>query len=143
MQLAAATQGNPDPVRQVEQGSEPAWTEEIDAHVGSRLRARRIAVGLSQSALGRHLGLTFSQVQKYEKGSNRIGAGRLYHLAALLGVSVHYFYEGLENSPPDPNGATPVATAETARLQEAFERISDPYARQALLSLALSMVKSS
>jgi len=101
-------------------------------------------VGLSQGALGRHLGLTFSQVQKYEKGSNRIGAGRLCHLAALLGVSVEYFFEGSEEPRPDPAiKGDSVIVAEAARLQEAFVRISDPHARQALLSLASSMVERS
>ena len=119
-----------------------ASTDEIDAHVGSRLRARRTELSLSQAIVGRHLGLTFSQVQKYEKGSNRIGAGRLYHLTAILGVSVPYFFEGLEASRPLlPRNSEPIAAAEAARLQEVFVRISDPQARKALLSLASSMVK--
>ena len=67
---------------------------EVDAHVGQRMRKRRESLGMSQGQLGRHLGLTFSQVQKYEKGANRIGAGRLYLLASLLSVPVHYFFEG-------------------------------------------------
>lgn len=101
---------------------------------------RRVELGLSQGALGRHLGLTFSQVQKYEKGTNRIGAGRLYHLAALLRVPVQYFFEGLE----DPARAArwqgdAAADADAARIQEVFARIADPEARQALLSLASSM----
>ena len=79
---------------QVDQAAERASTDEIDAHVGSRLRARRMQVGLSQTAVAGHIGVTFSQVQKYEKGSNRIGAGRLYHLTAILSVSVPYFFEG-------------------------------------------------
>jgi transcriptional regulator with XRE-family HTH domain len=112
--------------------------QEIDAYVGRRLRARRMQVGLSQSMLGRHLGLTFSQVQKYEKGSNRIGAGRLYLMAALLGVPVQYFYEGLNEPPPEPANK---ATVEAERLRETFLRISDPHARQALLSLAATMVE--
>ncbi len=68
---------------------------EIDAYVGVRIRRRREALGMSQGTLGRHLGLTFSQIQKYEKGTNRIGAGRLYKIAGFLGVSVLYFFEGL------------------------------------------------
>ena len=77
---------------------------EIDAHVGRRMRQRREALGVSQGRLGRHLGLTFSQVQKYEKGTNRIGAGRLYLLADFLGVPVQYFFEGLEGGPAAANG---------------------------------------
>ena len=85
---------------------------------------------------------TPGQVQKYEKGSNRIGAGRLYHLAAILGVSVPYFFEGLEEPRAHLAGkGEPIAVAEAARLQEAFVRISDPHARQALLSLAASLIK--
>ena len=71
---------------------------EVDAHVGQRIRQRRESLGVSQGRIGRHLRLTFSQVQKYEKGSNRIGAGRLYLLADFLGVPVHYFFEGLEGA---------------------------------------------
>lgn len=68
---------------------------EIDVYVGHRVRMRREAQGISQGTLGRHLGLTFSQIQKYEKGTNRIGAGRLYQIAQFLDVSVGYFFEGL------------------------------------------------
>ena len=98
-------------------------------------------MGLSQGALGRRLGLTFSQVQKYEKGTNRIGAGRLYHLAALLGVSVQYFFEGMESSGPATESQE-VEPTEAARLHQAFVKIADPQARQALLSLASSMAKA-
>ena len=69
------------------------------------MRQRREALGISQGRLGRHLGLTFSQIQKYEKGSNRIGAGRLYQIAAFLGVAPGYFFEGIEGG-----------TAETAHV---------------------------
>lgn len=116
-------------------------TDEIDVYVGERLRTRRIELGLSQVAVSRHLGLTFSQIQKYEKGSNRIGAGRLFHLAALLGVPVSYFFKGLEGArTATAREVEPMASAEESRLHEAFARISDPHARQALLALAASMV---
>jgi transcriptional regulator with XRE-family HTH domain len=65
----------------------------IDAHVGSRVRLRRMLLGMSQEKLGERLGLTFQQVQKYEKGVNRIGASRLFDLAQILGVPVQFFYE--------------------------------------------------
>lgn len=68
----------------------------IDVHVGSRLRARRILLGLSQEKLAEGLGITFQQVQKYERGSNRISASRLYNTAKLLAVPVAYFFEGAE-----------------------------------------------
>jgi transcriptional regulator with XRE-family HTH domain len=67
----------------------------IDAHVGQQVRQRRVLVGASQEQLGEHLGLTFQQVQKYEKGTNRISAGRLLQIAEFLGVRVESFFEGL------------------------------------------------
>lgn len=70
----------------------------VDVHVGVQLRARRTLIGWSQQQLGDAVGLTFQQVQKYERGANRISASRLYRLARLLGVQVSYFFEGL---PPD------------------------------------------
>jgi transcriptional regulator with XRE-family HTH domain len=141
MQLSEAAPGSRDTVRPVDPARRLAPTEKIDAYVGGRLRARRIELGLSQAALGRYLGLTFSQVQKYEKGSNRIGAGRLYHVAALLGVPVQYFFEGLDDPLREAAGKSEtIAPSDAARLHEAFVRISDPHAREALLSLAASMV---
>ena len=65
----------------------------MDAHVGTRVRLRRMLLGMSQEKLGEHLGLTFQQVQKYEKGVNRIGASRLFDLARVLGVPVQFFYD--------------------------------------------------
>ena len=67
----------------------------VDVHVGSRVRLRRMLLGMSQEKLGEHLGLTFQQVQKYEKGINRIGASRLFDLSQVLGVPVQFFYEEL------------------------------------------------
>src|ERR1700733_9094915 len=67
----------------------------VDAQVGNRIRLRRMLVGMSQERLGELLGLTFQQVQKYEKGVNRIGAGRLFQVAQILGVPISYFYEGV------------------------------------------------
>src|SRR5271155_2142489 len=78
----------------------------IDAQVGNRVRLRRMLVGMSQEKLGEFLGLTFQQVQKYEKGVNRIGAGRLYQVAQILSVPVGYFYEGIiEHMPAGPGVA--------------------------------------
>ena len=67
----------------------------VDVHVGSRVRLRRMLLGMSQEKLGEHLGLTFQQIQKYEKGINRIGASRLYDLSKVLSVPVQFFYEEL------------------------------------------------
>src|SRR3954471_7305663 len=66
----------------------------IDRHVGSRVRMRRMLIGMSQEKLGEALGLTFQQVQKYEKGTNRIGASRLHRIGTILGVPIEFFYEG-------------------------------------------------
>src|SRR5690606_19031062 len=117
---------------------------EIDAYVGRRIRERREALGISQGRLGRDLGLTFSQVQKYEKGMNRVGAGRLYALSILLDVPIQYFFEGLDKTGkvPASESRPSIDPAEAARLQEAFRRISDPAARRALLSLVSSLVES-
>ena len=73
----------------------------IDKHVGSRVRMRRMMLGMSQEKLGDALGLTFQQVQKYEKGTNRIGASRLQQISLILQVPVSFFFEG---APPPPGG---------------------------------------
>src|SRR6201996_6007744 len=84
----------------------------IDVQVGNRVRIRRMLIGMSQERLGDLLGLTFQQVQKYEKGVNRIGAGRLFEVARILNVPVDFFYEGVSavNQPglDDPRSAPPV-----------------------------------
>src|ERR1700734_248682 len=70
----------------------------IDIHVGSRIRLRRTLLGMSQEKLGDALGLTFQQVQKYERGTNRIGASRLYHLSRVLDVPVEFFFEDFDHA---------------------------------------------
>src|ERR1700753_2661258 len=70
----------------------------VDIHVGKQLRMRRVILGLSQEAIGKAIGITFQQVQKYERGINRMGASRVYELARYLTVRVSYFFEGLDNS---------------------------------------------
>ncbi|MDH3740939.1 MAG: helix-turn-helix domain-containing protein, partial [Hyphomicrobiales bacterium] len=70
----------------------------IDVHVGNRVRMRRMLIGMSQEKLGERLGLTFQQVQKYEKGSNRISASRLYQMAQILGVPVQFFFEDISEA---------------------------------------------
>lgn len=77
----------------------------VDAHVGYRVRLRRMLISMSQERLGDLLGLTFQQVQKYERGINRIGAGRLYEVAEILGVPISFFYEGMDGiQAPAENG---------------------------------------
>ena len=77
----------------------------IDKHVGSRLRMRRKMLGLSQGRLGEVLNITFQQVQKYEKGTNRISASRLQHISHILQVPVPFFFEGAPHQPGQPRGA--------------------------------------
>ncbi len=118
----------------------------VDVHVGARVRMRRMLIGMSQEKLGESLGLTFQQVQKYEKGSNRIGASRLYQIGAVLGVPIEFFFEGLERDPA-MDGADPAArfdtellsSAEGIQLNSAFFAISDPRLRKRLLDLVKAM----
>ena len=102
------------------------------------MRQRREALGISQGRLGRQLGLTFSQIQKYEKGSNRIGAGRLYQISVFLNTPLGYFYEGIEGAVPELIGAPPVHD-EASELMEAFNAISGPETRHSVLALVRSL----
>lgn len=117
---------------------------DVDVHVGARMRQRRESLGISEGRLGRHLGLTAFQIEKYERGSNRIGAGRLYQIAEFLGVSPNWFFEGIG---PPAAVAPPADTAGhpegTRLLVEAFEAIDDPETRASVLALVRSLVSSS
>ncbi len=122
----------------------------IDVHVGSRVRLRRMMTGLSQERLGEHLGVTFQQVQKYEKGTNRIGASRLQAIARVLAVPVSFFFE-------DAPGGLPIAGVETfdrsatdhvveflsssegLALNRAFVRIRDAKQRRKLVELVAAI----
>lgn len=104
------------------------------------MRNRREALGISQGRLGRHLGLTFSQIQKYEKGTNRIGAGRLYQIANFLGVPPSHFFAGLDDH--EAAGATDYQVAmedDVRALNEAFGAIGDPDTRASVLALVRSL----
>ena len=114
----------------------------IDKHVGSRLRMRRMMLGMSQGKLGEALGITFQQVQKYEKGVNRMGASRLQQAAQNLGVSVPFFFEGapgghkLEPGAPSPAYVNEfISSAEGLRLIKAFKRIASPAMRHRIVDL--------
>lgn len=122
----------------------------IDVHVGSRVRLRRMLVGMSQERLGDMLGLTFQQVQKYEKGANRIGASRLYQISQILGVSVQFFFddmpvpegeqaEGFAEGQGSPYVMDFVSSAEGLQLNRAFTRINQPAVRKKLLELVKSL----
>ena len=76
----------------------------VDVHVGSRIRLRRTLLGMSQEKLGKAIGLTFQQVQKYERGTNRVGSGRLYQLAKVLSVPISFFFDDM---PPEVSGEAP------------------------------------
>jgi transcriptional regulator with XRE-family HTH domain len=125
----------------------------VDAQVGSRVRLRRMQIGMSQERLGEMLGLTFQQVQKYEKGVNRIGAGRLFDVARILNVPIDYFYESVANRPMASrsileNEASPpaiefVASAEGLQLSLAFMRIKDARVRKRVLDLVRSLAEDS
>lgn len=90
----------------------------VDIHVGARLRTRRGVMGLSQEALANKVGLTFQQIQKYERGTNRISAGRLYELAQILEVPVSYFFDEIEEGEQQ----APVIEKKKAKESETFER---------------------
>jgi transcriptional regulator with XRE-family HTH domain len=117
----------------------------IDRHVGARVRMRRLMVGLSQSKLADALDVTFQQVQKYEKGANRIGASRLQHLARVLDVPPSFFFEGAPASDTpsmgfneDPGNSYVVdflSTAEGLQLNRAFSAIKDARMRKSVLDL--------
>ncbi|CAO3442774.1 hypothetical protein [Azospirillum argentinense] len=94
-------------------GSPESWS--VDAHVGQRVRMRRTLLGMSQEKLGEAIGLTFQQVQKYERGSNRISAGTLYRLGQVLDVPVSFFFDCYDN-PPAPATKTP--GADDARISD-------------------------
>jgi transcriptional regulator with XRE-family HTH domain len=113
----------------------------IDKHVGSRMRMRRMMLGWGQQKLATGLGLTFQQVQKYEKGKNRMGASRLQHAADILGVTVPFFFEGGADGPfESPSGLSPsyiddfVTTSDGLRLAKAFMRVR-PAVRRSIVDL--------
>jgi len=111
----------------------PRQAQDIDAVVGSRVAARRSAMGLSQTALAVELGVSVQQVQKYEKGANRVPASRLYQGATVLGCSVADFFPARRDSLDPAVGLLALtATADGRALAEAYPRISDPALRHAV-----------
>lgn len=117
----------------------------VDIHVGRQLRLRRTILGLSQEALASVIGLTFQQVQKYERGANRVGASRLYDFSQALDVPISYFFEGLGKSPSDTTIAgvsdnmtdfehENIATRETLEMNRAYYRV-EPSVRKRIFEL--------
>ncbi len=121
----------------------------IDKHVGSRVRMRRMLIGMSQEKLGEALGLTFQQVQKYEKGTNRIGASRLHRIGSVLGVPIEYFYEGAPHSNTGQAGFAEasasnymsdfLSTAEGVQLVKAFLAVKNPKVRRKIVELITAL----
>jgi transcriptional regulator with XRE-family HTH domain len=117
--------------------------------VGNRVRIRRMLIGMSQERLGDLLGLTFQQVQKYEKGVNRIGAGRLFEMARILNVPVDFFYEGVNAHTGQPGAAEGesapvmefVSSGEGLQLSLAFMKIKDAKVRKRVLDLVKSLAE--
>ncbi|CAO3372033.1 helix-turn-helix domain-containing protein [Azospirillum argentinense] len=132
----------------------------IDVHVGSRVRLRRTLLGMSQEKLGEAIGLTFQQVQKYERGANRIGASRLFDLSRVLDVPVSFFFDDMPAEAAaapvdDEEGAAagfeersggyepdPMAKRETLELVRAYYRINDPSVRKRLFELTKAVANS-
>ena len=122
----------------------------IDIHVGGRVRLRRMLVGMSQEKLGDRMGLTFQQIQKYEKGVNRIGASRLFQLAQVLGVPVQFFFDGVPSdgqnnleAESDPEAEAFIFeflnSREGLELNRAFVKISDSKVRRTLVDLVRTL----
>lgn len=117
----------------------------IDIHVGSRVRMRRMMLGMSQEKLGESLGITFQQIQKYEKGTNRIGASRLQHISTVLSVPVSFFFEDAPGTPADAAGMAEskpatyytefLSTSEGIQLNKAFVRIKDAKLRRRIIEM--------
>jgi transcriptional regulator with XRE-family HTH domain len=124
--------------------------EPTDKHVGARVRMRRMMLGLSQTKLADAVGLTFQQIQKYEKGANRIGAGRLQEFSGILQVPVGFFFEGLPNLSGLPKGTAPtpdyvsefLSTSDGLALVKAFIQIKDGKLRRCVVNLVEEIAES-
>jgi transcriptional regulator with XRE-family HTH domain len=129
----------------------------IDVHVGARLRLRRTLLGMSQEKLGEAIGLTFQQVQKYERGANRVGASRLYDLSRVLDVPVSFFFDDINpetaaaargepseggESTPHRYEPDPMMRRETLELVRAYYRIPDPQIRRRLFDLTKAIANA-
>ena len=117
----------------------------VDRHVGLRIRMRRKEIGVSQERLAEALGITFQQVQKYERGANRVSASKLWEIAAALRTPVAYFYEGLGDGEPGAHGGGGaqdfMLTSEGLELMAAFPRIVEPAVRRKLVELVCAVAE--
>lgn len=122
----------------------------IDTHVGNRIRLRRNMLGMSQEKLGESLGITFQQIQKYEKGANRVGASRLQAIATIMSVPPSFFFEGVPGSDqPSPSGLAEDSSINSAmefslsseglQLNRAFAKIADAKVRRKIIDLVRAL----
>lgn len=124
----------------------------VDIHVGSRIRLRRTLLGMSQEKLGGAIGLTFQQVQKYERGTNRVGSSRLYQLAKVLNVPVSFFFDDMPQEVAGDHGGfresaepfddNPLTKRETLELVRAYHRIPSAAVRRRVFELMKSLAES-
>jgi transcriptional regulator with XRE-family HTH domain len=130
----------------------PGRPNPVDVHVGSRVRLRRTLMGMSQEKLADALGLTFQQVQKYERGANRIGASRLHQLSRILEVPVSFFFEEMGANPPAAAHPTddsvgmehdPMTKRETLELVRAYYRITDEKVRKRIFEMVKAVAAAS
>jgi transcriptional regulator with XRE-family HTH domain len=135
---ARASKKNAFPVRK---------PNDVDAHVGSRLRQRRMLLGISQEQLAEMLGLTFQQVQKYERGTNRISASRLFQLARALDTPITWFFDemeserGAEKPEISAEESDPMSRRETLELVRVYSRIDDRKVRKKLYEMAKALAE--
>jgi transcriptional regulator with XRE-family HTH domain len=149
---------SPTPVRGRGRGRRRSPTGKpnpIDIHVGSRIRLRRTLLGMSQQKLGDAIGLTFQQVQKYERGTNRVGSSRMFELARVLDVPVAYFFEEMGSdvasrgrqhalghavaAAPESDERDPMTKRETLELVRAYYKITDPKVRKRLFEMTKAL----
>jgi transcriptional regulator with XRE-family HTH domain len=135
-----------------EQGPDP-----IDRFVGGRIRGRRLGLRISQTKLGHAIGVTFQQIQKYESGTNRVGASNLFRIGKALGVDVSFFFEGLTGEPPPMSGMSmgmadnpvaefegdPMNSRESFELMHNYFRIADPQVRKRIFALVRVLANAS
>ena len=134
-----------------EEGPDP-----IDRHVGTRIRGRRVGMRISQTKLGQAIGVTFQQIQKYESGTNRVGASNLFKISQSLGVDVSFFFQGLIEEAEGPSGAAlgradqpqpsfydnPMNSREAFELMHNYYRVADPTVRKRLFQLVRTLAFS-
>ncbi|MBL8660990.1 MAG: helix-turn-helix transcriptional regulator [Rhodospirillales bacterium] len=128
----------------------------MDRHVGTRIRGRRVGLRISQTKLGQAIGVTFQQIQKYESGTNRVGASNLFKIAQSLGVEVSFFFQGLASQagpdadvasgladqPPTPFYGSPMNSREAFELMHNYYRVADPTVRKRLFQLVKTLAFS-